>query len=210
MMNFKRAFRLPRRRFFGLGIGSAVGLLASPAIAEVLKGYEPENLTREELLVLTALMSRLIPADESQGGAVEARAYVYVDRALGGYHARHLNAYREGLAELDRLARLDGAQGFATSSAKQMDNLIARAEEGELKGGAFADGGRSFFNLVRRHTIEGFLSDPMYGGNSNFIGWEVIGYPGVQLYYSPEAQRLNGPENRDHRSIADFGGVPKP
>jgi len=210
MMGFSFTFRLPRRGLFGLGIGSAFGLLAPPAIAEALTGYEPENLTREELLVLTALMSRLIPADAEQGGAVEARAYVYVDRALGGYHARHLVAYREGLAEFDRLARRDGAPGFAGCSAGQMDSLIALAEKGELKGGAFADGGSSFFNLVRRHTIEGFLSDPMYGGNRNFIGWEAIGYPGVQLYYSPETQRLNGSDNRDHRSIADFGGVPKP
>ena len=35
-----------------------------------------------------------------------------------------------------------------------------------------------FFEAVRFHTIIGFLADPKYGGNRDYAGWKVIGYPG--------------------------------
>ncbi len=31
---------------------------------------------------------------------------------------------------------------------------------------------------LRSHTIIAFLSDPKYGGNHDYIGWKVMGYPG--------------------------------
>jgi hypothetical protein len=37
-----------------------------------------------------------------------------------------------------------------------------------------------FFNLIRTHTIQGTFSDPFYGGNANFVGWDLIGYPGAR------------------------------
>ena len=43
-------------------------------------------------------MARLIPADAESGGAAEAGAHVYLDRALAGFHARHLPTYRAALA----------------------------------------------------------------------------------------------------------------
>jgi hypothetical protein len=48
----------------------------------------------------------------------------------------------------------------------------------------------------------------MYGGNKDFLGWRVIGYNGVQLIYTAEAQQLNGRDDREQRSIATFGGHP--
>ena len=39
-------------------------------------------------------------------------------------------------------------------------------------------GAATFFNLVRAHTIQGTFCDPYYGGNANFVGWDLIGYPG--------------------------------
>ena len=35
-----------------------------------------------------------------------------------------------------------------------------------------------FFPLLVVHTRQGFLADPIYGGNRNRVGWEVIGFPG--------------------------------
>jgi gluconate 2-dehydrogenase gamma chain len=34
-----------------------------------------------------------------------------------------------------------------------------------------------FFTFVLR-SRQGFYADPVYGGNKNFIGWRVIGFPG--------------------------------
>ena len=35
-----------------------------------------------------------------------------------------------------------------------------------------------FFPLLVTHTRQGFLADPIYGGNRDRIGWQVIGFPG--------------------------------
>ena len=31
---------------------------------------------------------------------------------------------------------------------------------------------------MRVHTIIAFLADPKYGGNRDYIGWKLMGYPG--------------------------------
>lgn len=201
-----------RRAFakYGLGLGLATGLASSEILAKALAGYEPKTFTQRELVTIKALMSRLIPADGKAGGAVEACAYIYLDRALGTYHARYVDTYRSGLQELDRLAQQEQSTGFAKLPPAKMDELITHMEKGELVSGKFPDGGVAFFNLLRKHTLEGFLSDPMYGGNKDFVGWRVIGYNGVQLIYSDATQQLNGRDDREQRSIAQFGGSPLP
>ncbi len=45
---------------------------------------------------------------------------------------------------------------------------------------------QAFFNTVRTHTMEGMFADPIYGGNKDFAGWELVGFPGAQLFYSPK------------------------
>ena len=43
---------------------------------------------------------------------------------------------------------------------------------------------RRLFDLLQpraTHTIQGTFGDPYYGGNANFVGWDLIGYPGVRL-----------------------------
>ena len=35
-----------------------------------------------------------------------------------------------------------------------------------------------FFPLLVAHTRQGFYADPIYGGNKDRVGWQVIGFPG--------------------------------
>ncbi len=194
------------QRVLGLGVG-LTALTSSAGWAKCLAEYRPKRLTEPELMTVMALMARLIPADGKMGGALEACAYRYLDQALGTHHARHLDAYRNGLRALDATAREQSATAFAELAFANMDKLITHMQRGELQG-KFSDGGAAFFEMIRKHTLEGFLSDPMYGGNKDFLGWQVIGYNGVQLIYPPGTQQLNGRDTREQRSIAAFGGSP--
>ncbi len=45
---------------------------------------------------------------------------------------------------------------------------------------------RAFFDTLRTHTMEGMFADPVYGGNKDFAGWQLVGFPGVQLIYTHE------------------------
>jgi gluconate 2-dehydrogenase gamma chain len=44
---------------------------------------------------------------------------------------------------------------------------------------------QEFFNTVRAHTMEGMFADPLYGGNKNFAGWKLVGFPGAQAVFTP-------------------------
>ena len=62
-----------------------------------------------------------------------------------------------------------------------------------------------FFNLVRNHTIQGTFSDPFYGGNENFAGWSLIGYPGARIAVSANLQRMDVKPEPSGKSAYDYG-----
>src|SRR5687767_14419475 len=62
-------------------------------------------LSAAEAAALAAMCARIIPTDENGPGAAEARASVYIDRALAGWLAPSRDAYSAGLAALDDAAR---------------------------------------------------------------------------------------------------------
>ena len=65
--------------------------------------------------------------------------------------------------------------------------------------------GNPFFNLVRTDTIQGTFSDPFYGGNQNFIGWNLIGYPGSRIAVSANLQRMDIKPESSGKSAYDYG-----
>jgi hypothetical protein len=53
---------------------------------------------------------------------------------------------------------------------------------------------------VRVHTIQGTFCDPFYGGNRDFVGWDLLAYPGVRTIVTPDDQRLGAVPSPTHRS----------
>ena len=41
-----------------------------------------------------------------------------------------------------------------------------------------------FFDALYTITMEGFFSDPVYGGNKNKVSWSMIGFPGLPAVYA--------------------------
>lgn len=193
---------IKRRAFLELSGAVGVGVALAGAGAPGAVGQRPlAALSESEMRLLKQLLARLLPADAESGGAVEACAHVYIDRALGGYHARHLSTYRFGLGAV---AQLLGKSG-KTSQEQGIDGLLAAMEAGKV-GAAFEDGGKAFFALLRTHMLEGVFGDPAYGGNRDFSGWRLIGYPGVQLVVTADEQAVGGPSSTLNRSMERFGG----
>lgn len=54
-------------------------------------------LSRAEFTTLNALFEQLFPTDENGPGASSIGVIQYLDRALGGPYALHLEAYRLGV-----------------------------------------------------------------------------------------------------------------
>lgn len=163
-------------------------------------------LTGAEFAAVAAIMARLLPADAHSGGAVEAGAHRYLDKALAGYLKDKLPVYRAALAALDSQA----GGSFAKLAPGRQDAVIGQLEQGKLETADLPNGGKDFFGLIRRHTLEGMLGDPAYGGNQDFAGWKLIGFPGLQLTFEPAQMALDAPDAREPRGIAEFEGKPWP
>ena len=174
---------------------------ASPSQLEAAAHEPLETLTAAEAETLEAMVARLIPTDDAGPGATEARAARYIDRALGGALASSREAYRSGLSAVDSYARASGGAPFAQLSTSQQDAVLNDMEKNVATG--FTPNASTFFNLVLTHTIQGTFCDPYYGGNANFVGWDLIGYPGIRLAVTANDQRLDPRLTPTHKSAYD-------
>lgn len=151
-----------------------------------------EALTAAEADILEAIVARLIPSDGNGPGASEARAAHYIDRALTGPLRASREAYAANLAATDAYAESTKGTGFARLTAADQDAVLTEIEKNVATG--FSPDAATFFSMVRAHTIQGTFCDPYYGGNANFVGWDLIGYPGVRIAVSEDEQRLKAPQ----------------
>lgn len=172
----------------GAALGAVVAVPAN-VLAQAARAAPYANLTATEAATLEAVVARLIPADETGLGALEAGAARYIDGALGSALAAQRPAYAAGLAALDAYARAQAGGSFAALAPERQDALLADLEQNRATG--FMPSPSAFFDLVLGHTLEGTFGDPHYGGNQDFIGWELIGYPGLRLAVTAEQQRLD-------------------
>src|SRR5215207_2235609 len=134
--------------------------------------------------------------------------------------------YREGIEELNQRSRAEFGDDFAELTADQQDAILAmmerpfhdeeraREEEQAIAGFAppepalqqiAAEVDLDFFPLLVLHTRQGFLADPIYGGNRDHVGWDVIGFPGPTSLAEAHAGRYS---SLSYFSSADSSTVP--
>jgi gluconate 2-dehydrogenase gamma chain len=163
--------------------------------------------TEAEAAFISAAVGRLIPADELGPGAVEAGVPVFIDRQLAGPYGRGerwymqgpwgqgtstqgwqtrltpAGMYRAAIKSIDAAVAREGkAATFAKLAAADQDAFLKTLESGDAK----LDGveSKAFFTQLLQNTLEGFWSDPIYGGNRDMVGWKLIGFPGARYDHS--------------------------
>jgi gluconate 2-dehydrogenase gamma chain len=120
--------------------------------------------------------------------------------------------YLEGIEELNQRSRGEFGADFVDLAADQQDFILtmmeqpdrdeerAREEEQAVAGFAppepalqqiAAEIDLDFFPLLVLHTRQGFLADPIYGGNRDRAGWDVIGFPGPSSLAEVHAGRYS-------------------
>jgi hypothetical protein len=173
--------------------------ILAPTSAEELDSYTPVALTADEVTLLKSVLDRLFPEDDFGAGATGMGAFVFIDRWLAGPSSANLPLYQDGLAAIDAAA---GTGGFSALSGEDQDGILMQAEAGTL-----ADLPTGFFPTLLTNMRQGIFSDPMYGGNVNFAGWDLIGYPGIKLVWSEAEQEMDIDVKPEHKSVADYGGM---
>jgi gluconate 2-dehydrogenase gamma chain len=123
---------------------------------------------------IEAVTAQIIPSDETPG-AREARVVYFIDRALVTFERDKQATYKQGLQDLEirTISLFPQAGKFSSLSGSQQVRLLEAIEQTE------------FFELLRVHTIMGFLARPDYGGNYQQVGWKLIGFENKGVFSPP-------------------------
>src|SRR3989440_2753161 len=220
-----------RRRF--LKSAGALGAAAIPVAAGAqhaahgaAKGEKYMFLSAAEVAFLDAAVARLIPADTLGPGAKEAGVTYFIDQQLFGGWGAMAKMYRQGphaegtpqqgyqspltpqelyraaIAEINATCAKQYGGAFDKLTSAQQDDVLRALDEGKFPLEAVP--ARFFFNVLLDNTIEGFFSDPIYGGNRGKIGWKLVGFPGVAAVYTHLVEKHGVPYDALPVSIADI------
>jgi gluconate 2-dehydrogenase gamma chain len=159
-----------------------------------------------EAAFIEAAVDCLIPADELSPGGTDCGVAVFIDRQLAGawgagerlylqgpwptgkpeqgYQLPLTPAelYRSGIAATNRYCVETHGREFDRLDQARQSAVLAGLEGGEVSLGSLPS--RVFFATLLQNSMEGFLADPVYGGNRDKAAWKMIGYPGVIAVYS--------------------------
>lgn len=138
-----------------------------------------EGLTLEQTQILAAIASRILPTT-STPGAAEADAANYVTRALADPYRQFLSVYRLALDELDSFCMSSLGAPYGDLDDVQQVAILRDLAAGRIEQ---VQGGAEFFQLVRKHVLEGVFCEPHHGGNRDMVGWRLVGFPGQRYGY---------------------------
>jgi gluconate 2-dehydrogenase gamma chain len=184
-------------------------------------------LNETEHAFIVAAVDTLVPADELSPSGSDCGIATFIDRQLasawgGGAKMYRAGPFRKGKPEQGYQLPLTPAEFFSAGIAAangwsrkiyghEFDRLSPDKRAEALKAmqdgkAEFADfSARAFFARLLAITMEGFFSDPIYGGNRNKAGWRMIGFPGLPAtYINLYEEYRDKPYVVEPRSIADF------
>lgn len=158
---------------------------AKEAMAPVMGGGQGAFFNEDDARTIEAFAERLMPGAPGKPGATDANVKNYIDLALSAAYSDQQFFYRRGLEQLHEHCLGVYGKPFHSLGAAQQDETLAALEHGNSTAFSWPTA-RAFFNTVHKHTLEGMFSDPVYGGNKDFAGWILVGFPGAQMQFSAE------------------------
>ena len=169
-----------------------------------------EFFNQDEAATVKAIFGQLIPGSAQDPGAVEAGAHIYLDHALAGHYLSQQAAYRRGLAAVNAYSQTKYGSPFVKIDATQQAGVITDMQGGTATGFS-GPSAAAFFATLLQHAKEGTFCDPVYGGNQNFAGWKMIGFPGGQLAYGDADMVVGADQSKKQiMGLADMESTPMP
>jgi gluconate 2-dehydrogenase gamma chain len=193
----------------GVFVNTLSAAEAADMAAPDLKVYRPSFFSANEWAFVLAACDRLIPANGRGPGALECNVPIFIDQQMHGDFGREIylqgpfntqapkelgyqlpytpqQIYQHGIKLTDaycqqkyhkRFSELDTAEQEAVLKALQ-GNDIDFAQDGKTSLKASL-----FFSELLSDSKNGYLSDPMYGGNKGMKAWIAIGFPGARASF---------------------------
>lgn len=132
------------------------------------------TLSTAEAATVDAMANQIVPGGTTPG-ARDARVPYFIDNALGSFFAGQLPSFRQGLADFQ------GAFGALHGADKQ----FSAAPDAQQIAWLQTVDKTPFFTGVRRLTILGLIALPKYGGNHDYLGWNLLGVENSHIWEPP-------------------------
>lgn len=199
--------------------GSSLVTLSSPAAQPASQGvsadYVPVFFNNDEWRFILAATDRLIPTDDNGPGAVSEGVPVFIDKQMelpyGHGHLWYMQGpfasavpelgyqsslvpretYRRGIKAINDWCTRQHQKVFADLSHAQQEEILTQLESGKLTFEQVP--GTLFFTQLLENTKEGWLADPLHGGNQTLASWKLIGFPGARADYQQVMDNPNQP-----------------
>ena len=188
------------------GLSAAV---AAEMVAPNLQAYTPTFFSATEWTFIMSACDRLIPGGGRGPGALDCNVPIFVDQQLAsdlgseiylegpfevnapaemGYQLPYLpqQIYRKGIAAIEAWCQDTHRQRFALLDGATQDQVLKKVQTGEVNFAKYGEEiltSKPFFSELLNHTRQGYLADPIYGGNKGMKAWIAIGFPGARASY---------------------------
>lgn len=165
---------LNRRSFLKKGVAGFGSILLIPSCLQKTSTWH--FFSNEEAKCVIALCEQIIPEDEHGGGATEAGVIHYIDRQLIAVFHYDQVIYQQGISALQASCLEMHGRRFETLDFDTQQKFLITLEAGELPAIHWGDLHQSrFFNLLIRHSMQGFYGSPRHGGNKNYMSYQMMG-----------------------------------
>ena len=142
----------------------ASSILAGTALALLPQGCK-SHIDIEPFKVIEAVQNLLFPKglDAPYASDFGATAYLANVASHSSFVASDLRFLKRGAQEL-----MDENNNFLTKSIKEQNEILEDFSDSRL--------GANWISFLLFFTLEALLSDPIYGGNKNELGWKWLGH----------------------------------
>jgi gluconate 2-dehydrogenase gamma chain len=175
-----------------------------------LQRYQPLFFSAAEWRFVMAACDRLIPAEGKGPGALETNVPVFIDQQLHaglgadvymqgphkndaastlGFQHDHTpqQMYRLGIKLAEQYSQQVHKKSFEQLAPAERDALLTALEKNTADFAALGEPSlkaSQFFGQLLDDTKNGYLADPMYGGNKDMKAWVAIGFPGARAAFT--------------------------
>ena len=102
--------------------------------------------------------------------------------------------------------------GTLQNRVHSFEDELIRREIGDGFNAAFNGANAKAPGCADADLRQGMFGDPYYGGNANFVGWDLLGYPGIRTMVTADDQKAyeSGTLAANHKSAYDSEMFAKP
>ena len=174
---------MDRRTFITLITSITAVYPASSLLSSRLEAASENNMAFEEpWQTLTAVQEHLFPATDNSPGAIDIQALRFLQNMLETPDNDDKNFISKGVDWLNDISTKNHSQIFLKLDEHNKEKVLRQIEQSQA--------GERWLSLLLTYLIEALLSDPVYGGNPDDIGWKWLehqpGFPrpsADKMYY---------------------------